>query len=87
MEDTVIKDKKNIVIAGIGLGNPETATLQVINAINAADVIIGAARMIEPFAAEGKKLISEYRADKIAEIVDAEDAEHFAVLVSGDPGT
>ncbi len=86
MEDTVIKDKKNIVIAGIGLGNPETATLQVINAINAADVIIGAARMIEPFAAEGKKLISEYRADKIAEIIDAEEAEHFAVLVSGDPG-
>ena len=45
MENTVIKDKKNIVIAGIGLGNPETATLQVINAINAADVIIGAAQI------------------------------------------
>ena len=86
MEDAVVKDKKNIVIAGIGLGNPETATLQVINAINAAEVIIGAARMIEPFAAEGKKLVSEYRADKIAEIIDAEDAESFAVLVSGDPG-
>lgn len=80
------KIRKNIVIAGIGLGNPETATLQVINAINAAEVIIGAERMIEPFAADGKKLIKEYHAGRIAEIIKNETAENIAVLVSGDPG-
>ena len=29
--EELAKDKKNIVIAGIGLGNPETATLQVLH--------------------------------------------------------
>jgi precorrin-6Y C5,15-methyltransferase (decarboxylating) len=78
--------KKDITIAGIGLGNPETATLQVLNAIDAADVLIGAARMIEQFADKGKRMIDEYRAEKIAEIIKNEPAERFAVLVSGDPG-
>jgi precorrin-6Y C5,15-methyltransferase (decarboxylating) len=78
--------KKDITIAGIGLGNPETATLQVLNAIDAADVLIGAARMIEQFADKGKKMIDEYRAEKIAEIIKNEPAERFAVLVSGDTG-
>jgi precorrin-6Y C5,15-methyltransferase (decarboxylating) len=78
--------KKDITIAGIGLGNPETATLQVLNAIDAADVLIGAARMIEQFADKGKRMIDEYRAEKIAEIIKNEPAERFAVLVSGDTG-
>lgn len=84
MEDN--KNRKNVVIAGIGLGNPETATLQVLNAVKAAEVIIGASRMIEPFAGAGKKMIPEHRAENIADIIEKEDAENFAVLVSGDPG-
>lgn len=77
---------KEIVIAGIGLGNPDTATVQVIRAIDAAELIIGAARMIEPFAAEGKRMVSEYKAEKIAEIVEESEETRIAVLVSGDPG-
>lgn len=78
--------RKKVIIAGIGLGNPETATLQVINAIKEAEVLIGAERMIAPFAREGKKLINEYRGSEIAGIIKSENAEKFVVLVSGDPG-
>ncbi len=77
---------KEVIIAGIGPGNPETATLQTMAAVGRAQVLIGAERMLAPFAGEDKKLINEYRKDRIAEIIRNESAERFAVLVSGDPG-
>lgn len=77
---------KEVVIAGIGMGNPDTVTVQVIRAIENADVLIGEKRMLAPFAKYGKKMIAEHDSEAIAEAVKNEDAEKFAILVSGDPG-
>ena len=77
---------KEVVIAGIGLGNPDTATIQVIRAIENADVLIGEKRMLEPFTQYGKKMIAEHDSKAVADIVKNEESEKIAVLVSGDPG-
>lgn len=78
--------KKQVVIAGTGPGSGELMTLQVRQAVESADVLIGAARMTAAFSDTGRMIINEYRAPEIAEAVRNTDAESFAVLVSGDPG-
>ena len=77
---------KEVIIAGIGMGNPDTATVQVIRAIENADVLIGEKRMLESFAHLGKKMISDYSGQIVAELIKNTEGEKFAVLVSGDPG-
>ncbi len=41
--------KRNITIVGIGMGNPETMTLQAIHAVEQSDLLIGAQRMLDSF--------------------------------------
>ena len=44
----------HIYLIGIGMGNPESLTIEAGKAIRDADVLIGAARMTEPFKEEKK---------------------------------
>jgi precorrin-6Y C5,15-methyltransferase (decarboxylating) len=65
---------------------PETSTMEALNAIRTADVLIGAKRMVETFAHLGKQSYDVYQPNLVADIIKASDAQQFAILVSGDVG-
>lgn len=75
-----------IYLIGIGMGNPESLTIEAGKAIRDADVLIGAARMTEPFK-EGKKVYHDYKAEEIVKVLQVqENTSKIAILMSGDVG-
>lgn len=74
----------NIFIIGTGMGDIKTLTVSAKEKIENADIIIGAKRIITPFADKGKKIFSEYNAEKIADIIRENQCENAVVLFSGD---
>ena len=88
----MIEKHKKVTIVGIGTGNG-TLTLEAINAIKDAEVLIGAQRMLDLAAdvsmevqAGSKRVYPHYLAEEITKTIKAESSERFAVLVSGDVG-
>ena len=75
-----------ISLIGIGMGVEDNLTVEALNTIKEADVLIGASRMTKNFA-DGKKEFNAYKADDIKKIID-EQSENckIAVLMSGDVG-
>lgn len=76
--------KVNLI--GIGMGNADTLTVGAKRAIEESDLLIGAKRLLEPFAdlpAEKRELILS---DDIAAAIDAASCEQASVLLSGDVG-
>lgn len=81
-----------IVLAGAGMGSRETLTGEVCRAIEHADILLGAERLIEEYQPRVEKK-AYYTADKIIPYLEAlqreeEDAEirKVVVLFSGDSG-
>ena len=74
----------NIFIIGAGMGNTKILTASAKEKIENADIIIGAKRVIEPFAVSDKRVFSEYNAEKIADIIRGNPCENAVVLFSGD---
>lgn len=79
---------KNIHIIGIGMGNPDTITLEGLKKIRKSDFLIGASRMLKAFSAETDAPQAEAVApDKILSLIeDRHEGEEIAVLMSGDTG-
>lgn len=87
--------QKEVVVAGIGMGNQALLTEQVREDIKKAQVIIGAERMLK-FAKEiltasddfgqGKKYIQSYHPGEIAEAVKEGGENSYCVVMSGDTG-
>ena len=75
-----------VYIVGIGAEGKKTLTNAASEAIAAADVLIGASRMLKPFAGSGKPVYEEYRSEKIYEYLAENSFETAAVLMSGDCG-
>lgn len=73
-----------ITIAGIGMDGAATITAEARTAIERAEVLIGAERMLKPFKALGKKMILEYRAEEILRIIGENSEADICVLMSGD---
>ncbi len=73
-----------IYLIGVGLGNPDTMTLEARRAIEECPVLIGAPRLLAPWS--GKRCIALIAAAQIAETIDALDAPCAGVLLSGDVG-
>ena len=78
--------ERRISIIGIGMGNEDTLTIGARRAIEEADLLIGAERMIRSVST-GQDSFVEYRAEPTASFIN----EHpkygrIAVLVSGDVG-
>ena len=78
--------KKQLVLAGIGMGDSDSRTLGLERAIREADCLIGAKRMLEGADVRGKSVHIAVDPREIADIVREEDCERFAVLFSGDTG-
>lgn len=75
-----------IYIAGIGMDGQKTLTAEALSAIKNADVLIGAQRMLEPFAQLGKRTYASWRSDEIADFLRKSSFENAVVLMSGDCG-
>lgn len=79
-----------IYIIGTGLEGNNTLTVEAKNYIQAADVLIGAGRMINSvkhLLGEGEKeLVEEYKSDEIVEYIKKHSDKNIAVLMSGDIG-
>lgn len=76
---------KHCYLIGVGLGNPETLTVQAKQAIGRCAQLIGAKRLLEAFCEHPGKKLALIGAQQIAEAVRAFEGD-TAVLLSGDPG-
>lgn len=73
----------SVFLIGAGMGDTKNLTADAIEKIKEADILIGAKRIVSPFA-DGKKVFYEYGADKISEIIRQNSSQNTAVLFSGD---
>lgn len=82
-----ILPRRQVFLVGIGMGSRENQTLEAINACKGAELVVGAARMLECVDTAGKAVFSAYRAEEIARyIADHPQYEKTAVVLSGDIG-
>lgn len=75
-----------VYIIGSGMGSNKTMTAEAVEAVEKADVLIGAKRMIDPFRHMGKPVFEEYRSAEIVRYIKENIYENTAVLMSGDCG-
>ena len=75
-----------VYIVGIGMGTQKTMTAEAAEAVEKADILIGAKRMIALFKDKGKPCFEEYRSDEIVRIIAENTCQCAAVLMSGDCG-
>jgi len=76
---------KTVTIVGAGMG-PDTVTQEGLRAIERADALFGAPRMLADYAYLNKRAEAVYTADKMRPVLAEYDEGRFAVLVSGDTG-
>ncbi|MCL2166868.1 MAG: precorrin-6y C5,15-methyltransferase (decarboxylating) subunit CbiE [Clostridiales bacterium] len=74
---------KKVAVVGVGLGQ-HTLTPEARDAISQAGVLLGAANVLEAY--QEKRSHPYYLPKDVAACIEREDAETFAVLVSGDVG-
>lgn len=80
------KGRREIIIAGIGPGSEDMMTKEVRAAIDAADLIIGAKRMLEN-CAPGKQFFEAVKPEEIADYIEEHhEYKNVLVLMSGDTG-
>lgn len=79
-----------ISLVGIGMGNVETLTMEALECIKEADLLIGAARMLEAVPKEIRREKAEYISYKGKEIISYIQQnpvyQKVAILLSGDVG-
>lgn len=82
-----LKAEKFVTICGIGMGDNGTMTLAVKDAIEKADICIGASRLLDSTLPTGKKSLTEINSEKIADFIETHpEYRNIAVLMSGDTG-
>lgn len=77
---------KKINLVGIGMGNPDTLTQEGKKAIENAQVLIGARRMLEAVSCDGRESFTSYNPQEIKQFIEASVYEQFTILFSGDTG-
>ncbi|NLT10457.1 MAG: precorrin-6y C5,15-methyltransferase (decarboxylating) subunit CbiE [Ruminococcus sp.] len=75
-----------VYIVGTGMEGEKTLTAEAMEAIEKADILIGAERMLKPFMNSCKEVFISYRSDYIARKINECVFEAGAVLMSGDCG-
>ena len=76
-----------ITLVGMGSGTPGSLTMQGLNALREAELIIGARRLLEslPDGCTGNRA-PLYRIEEICALLRTTEAAHVAVAYSGDTG-
>lgn len=77
---------RKVFLVGVGLGNPGTLTARAREVVEGSGLIIGAARLLEPFAGLPGEARALVRTDEIVAALRASDAGQASVLFSGDVG-
>lgn len=79
--------KPNVILVGIGMGDLSTLTTSGKDAVNNADLLIGARRMVDSVKHIGQDVLYEYRSDVIADYIkEHSEYENISVVLSGDIG-
>ena len=76
---------KSVAIIGIGMG-ADTVTGEGLGAIEQAEVLLGAPRMLSAFSRFDKPSYAVYEPEKVKALLGENGMQRFAVLVSGDTG-
>ncbi|MGA2333555.1 MAG: precorrin-6y C5,15-methyltransferase (decarboxylating) subunit CbiE [Syntrophales bacterium] len=77
----------SLIIAGCGPGSPDYLTPAARNAIEQAEVLVGASRLLELFPNhEGEKIPVGADIKKVLGEIDSRSKRRIVVLVTGDPG-
>ena len=74
-----------VYLIGVGMGNPETLTVRALEDIRECPVLVGARRLLEPWA-ESHECVPLITAADIAEFIGKTPEGPVAVLLSGDTG-
>ena len=81
------RDPRKITLIGVGPGTGKCLTAEAREAIESADVLIGAERMLKVAEDVGGERHEEYRAEKIHEFIQMNSRyRRVAILLSGDTG-
>lgn len=75
-----------VYIVGTGMDGDKTLTRKAFEIIRDSEILIGAERILKPFAYLKKTVFTEYRTDKIIEYINTNMDKTIAVLMSGDCG-
>lgn len=80
--------KRHITIVGCGPGSMDCLTGEAVRAIESAEVLVGAKRLLDMFPDSGAERIEvgTYIERALDEIGDRQTSKKVAVLVTGDPG-
>ena len=79
--------KPEVTVIGIGPGNRSAMTVEVLEALERADCIVGAGRMLQSVVEEGKPFCDAIAPQKISDFIHSHrEYRHFVVAMSGDVG-
>ena len=82
-----IRTKREITLAGIGMGGEGAMTEEARQALNEAELVIGSGRMLAEAHSLGKPCFDSYKAEEIREYVENHpEYERVVILLSGDVG-
>ena len=82
-----IRNKREVYLIGIGMGNYKNMTIEAEELIKSADVIIGAKRMINSFSYLDKPTFTSYKPEEILEFLENHNEfNKIAITLSGDIG-
>lgn len=87
-QDIICKtDKQQVIIAGIGMGTAALMTEEVKNALEKADICIGAKRMLDAVAKFRKPVFTSYKGEEIVRFIkEHNEYKNIVILMSGDVG-
>lgn len=76
-----------VTLVGIGMGAEATMTKEAKDAVSSAELLIGAARMLDGFGTEGQDKFVSYKPEEIRDYIAKHPSyQRVAVLLSGDTG-
>ncbi|NCB91046.1 MAG: precorrin-6A reductase [Clostridia bacterium] len=80
-------ESRQISLVGIGMGTDDTLTMEAKKALDEAQVIIGAGRMLKQMEEHGKVLYNAYKPEVICQFIKEHPQFHnIAIALSGDVG-
>ena len=82
----LVPKRKRVTLIGTGMGGDGTLTCDARQAIDNAEVLIGAQRMLEGLKSPRRRVYTAIAAKDIASVISRENAAFFAILFSGDTG-
>lgn len=75
-----------VYLIGVGMGNPDTLTMGAMRAIEQSGLLIGAKRLLEPYAERACEKLALIKSDDIVQALEQATCECASVLLSGDVG-